>query len=94
MHLLRLKKQVLSDQYDFEDIEVKINASQLPEDNLRRKRKKCMIGTGAMTDLYIHLEEKTDNTRKHLELISTYGFGLAIQTKSARILEIWTCLRR
>ena len=34
----------------FEDIEVKENALELLEDALRRKRKRCMIGTGAMTD--------------------------------------------
>lgn len=73
--------------HDFEDIEVKSNAPILLEDALRRKRKKCMIGTGAMSDPYIHLEEKLGNTRKCLELIESYGFGLAIQTKSARILR-------
>ena len=73
--------------HDFEDIEVKINAPKVLEDALRRKRKKCMIGTGAMSDPYIHLEEKLGNTRKCIELIHSYGFGLSIQTKSARILR-------
>lgn len=72
--------------HDFEDIEVKSNAPILLENALRRKRKKCMIGTGAMSDSYIHLEERLGNTRKCLELIESYGFGLAIQTKSSRIL--------
>ena len=40
----------------FEDIEVKENALVLLEQALRRKRKRCMIGTGAMTDPYIQLE--------------------------------------
>lgn len=71
----------------FEDIEVKSNAPELLEQALRRKRKKCMIGTGAMTDPYIHLEDKLGNTRKCLEIINSYGFGLAIQTKSSRILR-------
>lgn len=71
----------------FEDIEVKANAPQLLEDALKRKRKKCMVGTGAMCDPYIHLEEGLGNTRKCLEIINSYGFGLAIQTKSARILR-------
>lgn len=30
----------------FEDIAVKVNAPKLLEDALRRKRKRCMIGTG------------------------------------------------
>lgn len=77
----------------FEDIEVKVNAPQLLEDRLKRKRKKCMIGTGAMSDPYIHLEEKLKNTRKSLEIIDKYGFGLAIQTKSSRILRDLDLLR-
>lgn len=73
--------------HDFEDIEVKINAPELLEVALSKKRKKCMIGTGAMCDPYIHLEENLKNTRRCLEIINSYGFGLAIQTKSARILR-------
>lgn len=80
--------------HDFEDIEVKINAPKLLEDALMRKRKKCMIGTGAMCDPYIHLEEKLGNTRKCIELIYTYGFGLSIQTKSARILRDLDLLKK
>ena len=80
--------------HDFEDIEVKINAPALLEDTLRRKRKKCMIGTGAMCDPYIHLEEKLENTNKCLEIIYSYGFGLAIQTKSSRILRDLELLKK
>jgi DNA repair photolyase len=80
--------------HDFEDIEVKLNAPQILEDTLKRKRKKCMIGTGAMSDPYIHLEEKLGNTRKCIELIHSYGFGLAIQTKSARILRDLDLLKK
>jgi len=71
----------------FEDIEVKENAPELLEAALRSKRKKCMIGTGAMCDPYMHCEEELRLTRRCLELIDTYGFGLAIQTKSDRILR-------
>lgn len=80
--------------HDFEDIEVKMNAPKLLEDALRKKRKKCMIGTGAMCDPYIHLEEKLGKTRECLELINTYGFGLSIQTKSARILKDLDLLKK
>ena len=71
----------------FEDIEVKQNAPELLERALRSKRKPCMIGTGAMCDPYMHCEEELRLTRKCLELIDRYGFGLAIQTKSSRILR-------
>jgi len=71
----------------FTDIEVKQNAPELLEDALRRKRQKCMIGTGSMCDPYIPLEEKLRLTRRCIELVDRYGFGLAIQTKSARVLR-------
>ena len=71
----------------FEDIEVKENALELLEKALRSKKKRCMIGTGAMTDPYLPLEEKLQLTRRALELIEKHGFGVAIQTKSDRILR-------
>ena len=71
----------------FEDIEVKENAPELLEKALRSKRQKCMIGTGAMCDPYLHLEERLLLTRRCLELIDRYEFGVAVQTKSARILR-------
>lgn len=71
----------------FEDIEIKRNAIQILEQELRRKRKPCMIGTGAMSDPYLHIEDDLKLTRQSLELIDKYGFGLAIQTKSAKILR-------
>ncbi len=73
--------------HSFEDIEVKQNAPELLEKALRAKRKKCMIGTGAMCDPYMHCEQELGLTRRCLELIDEYGFGLAIQTKSDRILR-------
>lgn len=74
-------------QHPFEDIEVKVNAPELLEQALRRKRNRCMIGTGAMSDPYLHMEKQLGLTRKCLELIDEYGFGLAIQTKSDLILR-------
>lgn len=73
--------------HDFEDIEVKQNAPRLLESVLRSKRKKCMIGTGAMCDPYMHCEEELELTKRCLEIIDRYEFGLAIQTKSDRILR-------
>ena len=73
--------------HPFEDIEVKINAPMLLEQALRKKRKRCMIGTGAMSDPYLHLEKKLGLTRRCIELIDAYGFGLVIQTKSDLILR-------
>ena len=71
----------------FEDIEVKKNAPELLEKALRSKRKPCMIGTGAMCDPYMHCEKELKLTRKCLEIIEKYGFGVAVQTKSDLILR-------
>lgn len=79
--------------HDFEDIEVKQNAPQLLEEALSRKRTRCMIGTGSMCDPYMHCEEQLGLTRQCLEIIDRYGFGLAIQTKSDRILRDLDLLR-
>ena len=74
-------------EHDFEDVEIKSNAPALLENALKKKRKKCMIGTGAMSDPYIPLPENLANIRACLEIIDRYGFGLAIQTKSDLILR-------
>ena len=74
-------------EHDFEDIEVKENAVELLETALLHKRKKCMIGTGSMTDPYIPLEMELGNVRKALQLIYDHGFGFTVITKSNRILR-------
>ena len=71
----------------FEDIEIKENALELLENALARKRTKCMIGTGSMTDPYIPLEMQLENVRKALNLIYKYGFGFTVITKSNLIMR-------
>ena len=73
--------------HPFEDVEVKINAPELLEKALSSKRRRCMIGTGSMSDPYMHCEEDLGLTRRCLEIILKYGCGAAIQTKSDRILR-------
>lgn len=73
--------------HKFEDIEVKENGIILLEESLKRKRKKCMIGLGSMTDPYIREELQLNYTRKALELINRYGFGVTLITKSANVLR-------
>lgn len=74
-------------EHAFEDIEVKENALDLLEHALRHKKKKCMIGTGSMTDPYIPLETELGTVRKALQLIYEHGFGFTVITKSDRILR-------
>ena len=71
----------------FEDVEVKRNAPALLDAALASKRRRCMIGTGAMSDPYMHCEEKLGLTRRCLEVIARRGFGAAVQTKSDRVLR-------
>ena len=73
--------------HPFEDVEVKRNAPELLEKALKAKRQRCMIGTGSMSDPYMHCEEQLRLTRRCLQIILENGFGAAIQTKSDRILQ-------
>ncbi len=73
--------------HDFEDIEVKTNAPEMLENALKNKHTRAMIQTGSMTDPYLPLEEQLGYTRKCLEIIAKYRFGLSILTKSTRILR-------
>lgn len=74
-------------EHPFEDIEVKENAPELLRKALRSKRKKCMVGTGSMSDPYMHCESELRLMRRCLEVIKEEGFGVAVQTKSDRILR-------
>jgi len=79
--------------HTFEDIEIKENAIELLESALRRKRNKCMIGTGSMSDPYMPLEEKIGMTRKAVETVYRYGFGFTVITKSPLVLRDLELLR-
>ena len=81
-------------EHAFEDIEVKENAIALLEHALIHKRKKCMIGTGSMTDPYIPLEMELEYVRKALYLVDKYGFGFTAITKSDRVLRDLDFLQR
>ena len=71
----------------FEDVEAKISAPEILEKELQNRKNACMIGTGAMSDPYLHAEIEQKITRRSLEVIDKYGCGVTIQTKSSRILR-------
>ena len=71
----------------FADIEVKGNAPELLEQALRSKRHRCMIGTGAMSDPYLPAEKELRLTRKCLELIDQYEYGVTVLTKASLVLR-------
>ena len=74
-------------EHAFEDVEIKENAIDLLENTLKRKRLKCMLSTGSMTDPYIPLEDEFSSVRKALSLAYKYGFGFTLITKSNRVLR-------
>ena len=80
--------------HDFENIEVKQNAPELLEEALRKKRKRCMIGTGSMCDPYIPIEKELGLMRSCLEIIERHNFGATPQTKSDLVLRDLDILTR
>ncbi|MBQ9714978.1 MAG: radical SAM protein [Clostridia bacterium] len=74
-------------QHEFEDVAVKTNALSLLKDALIKKRKKCMIGMGSMSDPYMPLEGELCYTRRFLQLLDFHGFGGTLITKSDLVLR-------
>lgn len=70
---------------DFDRVRAKENALEIIRNDLRRKVKTGVVGTGAMSDPYNPFEKELLLTRHGLELINAYGFGAAIATKSSLI---------
>ena len=72
---------------NFDQVCAKENADRLIETELRTKRKQGIIITGAMSDPYNPLEKKYQLTRKALQSMERYGFGVVINTKSDLVLR-------
>ncbi len=70
---------------NFDTVKAKENALAILRDELRRKIRKGIIGTGAMSDPYNPFEQTELLTRHALELISAYEFGITVITKSPLI---------
>ena len=73
--------------HEFSDVAVKENAPALLDAALSRKRRKCMIGFGSMSDPYIPAESSLRLTRQCLEIIARRGFGVSLITKSDLVLR-------
>ena len=72
---------------NFNRVRGKENALYILEKELSKKRAKGIVGIGSMSDTYNPLEIKYEQTRGALKLISKYGFGVSIDTKSDLILR-------
>ena len=67
----------------FDTVRAKENALEIIRDELRRKSKRGVVATGAMSDPYNPFEKELKLTRHALELCNAFEFGIAIATKSA-----------
>ncbi len=67
---------------NFDQVRAKEDALALIYRDIKSKRKKGVIGTGAMSDPYNPFERKLELTRGSLEIINQFGFGVSIATKS------------
>lgn len=72
---------------NFDIVRGKENCLNILENELIRKRKKGVIGIGAMSDTYNPQELKYEITREALKLISKYNYGVSIDTKSDLVLR-------
>lgn len=70
---------------DFDRVRAKKDEIEILSKELKSKRKKGVIGIGAMSDTYNPFEKQYEITRKALELIYYYNFGVSIETKSSLI---------
>lgn len=78
---------------NFKDIQVKVNAIELLENELSRKRVKGTIGFGSMNDPYMPIERKLNMTGRALQVIARFGFPVHIITKSDLVLRDLEVLR-
>ncbi len=72
---------------NFDKVKIKENALEILEEELKSKKLKGVVSFGSLSDPYNPLEEKLELTRNALKLISKYGFGVSIDTKSDLILR-------
>jgi len=78
---------------EFDRVRVKKDALRIIRDDLRRKVKPGVVGTGAMSDPYNPFEKDMLLTRHALELLGAYSFGVAIATKSDLVTRDMDVLR-
>ncbi|MDR1347907.1 MAG: radical SAM protein [Prevotellaceae bacterium] len=72
---------------NFDTVRAKANGIAILDRELQAKKKKGVIGIGAMSDTYNPFEKQYEITRKALTLVQKYGFGVSIETKSDLIVR-------
>lgn len=72
---------------NFDTVRMKEHALEIVLQDIKGKRKKGIVGIGAMSDTYNPFERQLELTRGTLEILLRYGFGVAIDTKSDLIVR-------
>lgn len=72
---------------DFDTVRVKKDAIKILEKELFSKRKKGVVGIGAMSDTYNPFEKQLCVTRDALKLLERFHFGISLETKSDLIIR-------
>lgn len=70
---------------NFDVVRAKKDALALINKELKSKKRRGVVGTGAMSDPYNPFEKEYSLTRGALELINIHGFGVSIATKSSLV---------
>lgn len=70
---------------NFEQVRAKKDSLLILRDELKRKVRSGVVGTGSMSDPYNPFEKELLLTRHSLELLDAYNFGVSVVTKSALI---------
>lgn len=78
----------------FDTVRTKKDAIIMIREELKRKNKSGVVGTGAMSDPYNPIEKKLELTRQALELIDSFGYGVAVATKSVLLERDIDILKR
>ncbi|GHT33025.1 radical SAM protein [Bacteroidia bacterium] len=81
---------------NFDTVRGKANEIETLERELQTRKRRGVVGIGAMSDTYNPLEKQYEITRKALLLIQKYGFGVSLETKSdliVRDMDIFTKIR-
>lgn len=79
---------------DFDRVRIKENSTEIIKKELKTKRNKGVVGTGAMSDPYNPFEEKFMLTREALKLVDENRFGISIATKSDLVVRDIDILKR
>lgn len=79
---------------EFDRVRIKENSTEIIKKELKSKKTKGVVGTGAMSDPYNPFEEKFMLTREALKAVDENRFGISIATKSDLIMRDIDILKR